>query len=400
MLTSSRITSVSQNALMKVTLSTIGKFHSFDLARQLQNRKALTSIFTGYPRLKLKDEKLPKEKVKTFPWLQVPYMALPRTRQALGIKVLRQWEYLSSVSFDRYSATSLKDCNVFCGLSGSALLTGKVAKSRGIAYVCDRGSSHIRFMDETMREEYDRWDIPYSGIDARVIDREEAEYALADRITVPSGFVFDSFIRKGIPKEKLRVAPYGVDLHRFQPVAEPDPKFFNVLFVGNLSMRKGIGYLLQAFDRLEHPNKRLTLVGGISNEVARILKQHAIPNEKVILAGHIPQIRLKEVMSRSHVMVLPSIEEGLALVQAQAMACGCPLISSAHTGAMDLFDDGIEGFVVPIRNAAAITNRLQQLADDPALQKKMRSAALSKVRSLGGWDQYGDKMYAVFSELC
>ena len=67
-----------------------------------------------------------------------------------------------------------------------------------------------------------------------------------------------------------------------------------------------------------------------------------------------PQDRLAAIMSSSHVMILPSIEEGLALVQAQAMACGCPLISSTNTGGEDLFSDGVEGFVVPIRSPEAI----------------------------------------------
>ena len=66
--------------------------------------------------------------------------------------------------------------------------------------------------------------------------------------------------------------------------------------------------------------------------------------------GVVGQERLAELMSTSHVMVLPSIEEGLALVQGQAMACGCPVIASTNTGAEDLFTDGVEGFVVPIRD--------------------------------------------------
>jgi alpha-maltose-1-phosphate synthase len=94
-------------------------------------------------------------------------------------------------------------------------------------------------------------------------------------------------------------------------------------------------------------------------------------------------------MSTSHVMVLPSIEEGLALVQGQALACGCPMISSENTGGADLFSHGIEGFFVPIRSADAIAERLQQLADDPTLRQSMSEAALRRVKSLGGWEQYG-----------
>jgi glycosyltransferase involved in cell wall biosynthesis len=96
-------------------------------------------------------------------------------------------------------------------------------------------------------------------------------------------------------------------------------------------------------------------------------------------------------MSRSHVLALPSIEEGLALVQAQAMACGCPVVCSTNTGGEDLFTDGVEGFIVPIRDPIALAARLQRLADDPDLQRSMREAALGRVRSIGGWKEYGDR---------
>jgi len=104
-------------------------------------------------------------------------------------------------------------------------------------------------------------------------------------------------------------------------------------------------------------------------------------------------------MSASDVMVLPSVEEGLALVQAQAMACGCPVIASENTGASDLFTDGREGFIVPIRHPTAISQRLQLLADSPDLRLRMREAALERAKAIGGWMQYGESLHLVFSEL-
>ncbi len=104
-------------------------------------------------------------------------------------------------------------------------------------------------------------------------------------------------------------------------------------------------------------------------------------------------------MSRSHVLVLPSIEEGLALVQAQALACGCPVICSTNTGGEDLFSDGVEGFIVPVRDPTALADRMQRLADDPALQETMREAALNRVQSIGGWTDYGDRWEALLRKL-
>ena len=87
---------------------------------------------------------------------------------------------------------------------------------------------------------------------------------------------------------------------------------------------------------------------------------------------------------------MPSLDEGMALVQGQALACGCPVIATTNSGGADLFTDGIEGFIVPIRDPDALLNRMQRLADDPALQQRMSEAALLRVRSLGGWKKYGD----------
>ena len=116
---------------------------------------------------------------------------------------------------------------------------------------------------------------------------------------------------------------------------------------------------------LKHPRKRLRIAGTVEPETLAVLERLGL--DGVELLGSMSQEKLAEYMSSSHVMVLPSIEEGLALVQAQAMACGCPLISSVNTGGEDLFQDGVEGFLVPIRSPEAIHDRLAQLAGDPEL---------------------------------
>jgi glycosyltransferase involved in cell wall biosynthesis len=154
-----------------------------------------------------------------------------------------------------------------------------------------------------------------------------------------------------------------------------------------VGFRKGIPYLLEAFRSLHHPAKHLRIVGPVQNDIRPWLGSQDLDSVEIL--GRMPQSRLVEFMSTSHVMVLPSIEEGLALVQGQALACGCPLISSQNTGGSDLFSHGIEGFIVPIRSAQAIADGLQQLADDPALQRSMSEAALKRVKSLGGWKDYG-----------
>lgn len=383
---------------MKVALSTPGKFHTFDLARELLARQALAGVYTGYPHFKLRNEGLPQELIHTFPWFTTPYMAM-KWRHRLPRWVVADWEILIAATFDAWLSRVLPECDVFVGLSGTALNAGRRVKQRGVRYVCDRGSSHIRFQDQILRDEHDRWGMPFAGVDPRVIAREEAEYAAADCITVPSGFVEASFIRQGIPAERLRRLPYGVNLSRFQPTGEPDPSRFDVLFVGGMSLRKGVQYLVQAYARLDHPAKSLTFVGAPSPMLIDNLTRRGLWPAQARVLGHVPQPELKHLMSQSHVMVLPSLEEGLAMVMAQAMACGCPVIASEHTGANDLFTDGEEGFVVPVRDLDALTRRLQQLADDPGLRHRFSAGALARVKGMGGWSDYGDRALQTYRDL-
>jgi glycosyltransferase involved in cell wall biosynthesis len=81
------------------------------------------------------------------------------------------------------------------------------------------------------------------------------------------------------------------------------------------------------------------------------------------------------------------------------LACGCPVLCSTNTGGEDLLTDGIEGFIIPIRDSQALTDRMQQLADDPALQSRMSEAALRRVRCIGGWSDYGDRWEALLRAM-
>lgn len=383
---------------MKVALSTVGKFHTFDLARELLAEQSLAGVLTGYPRFKLRHEGIPNALLKTFPWLMGPYMAFP-WRQRMSPRLVQEWENLIALTSGRWNAFSLPPCDVYVGLSGTALPAGLRQQRRGGRFVCDRGSSHIRTQDELMREEHQRWGMPYQGIDPRTVAREEAEYEHADAITVPSQFVLQSFLERGVSQDKLKLLPYGVNLQRFKPVEAPNPERMDVLFVGGMGLRKGVQYLVQAYKALQHPAKSLTFVGAPAPElIARLQALGHWPDDARVL-GHMPQSELKQIMSRSHVLVLPSIEEGLAMVMAQAMACGCPVIASRNTGASDLFTDGEQGFIVPIRDEMTLARCIQRLADEPGLRDRMGKSALERVQHTGGWREYGQQAMGIYQDL-
>ena len=308
---------------LRVVQSVVGTFWQFDLAREMAARGNLKHIFSTFPWVRLKREGVPREVVSTFPLIHPALMILVLWGIDLPESIRWSLDYANAISFDRWVSMNIPACDVLVALSGSGLTSGRVVQTRGGKYVCDRGSSHIRFQDRIMTEEYRRWGVDLRPCDPRFIRREEAEYAQADAITVPSEFARRSFVEMGVAKEKVHKVPYGVSLKNFNPVSQPPTDCFEVLFVGGVGFRKGIPYLLEAFERFTHPRKRLRIAGGVQKEIRSYLsKQH---HQNVEFLGIIPQRELKQIMSSSHVMVLPSLEEGLALVQAQALSLWMPI---------------------------------------------------------------------------
>jgi glycosyltransferase involved in cell wall biosynthesis len=371
---------------MQIIQAVFGVFHHFELAHQLHRRNHLRRIYSTWPWARLKREGLPREFVRTFPLIHTTDYLLRQTGfypAALEGR-FNQW---GSDTFDAWLRRRIEPCDALIAISGAGLTTGPLVQSRGGKFICDRGSTHQRFQFEVMAEEHRRWRLPYRPPPAHIVRREEAIYALADVITVGSNVARRSFIAMGIAPEKVHVIPYGVRLDKFTPTEPPPPGSFEVLFAGQISLRKGIPYLLEAFARLRHPRKHLTLVGALQDDLRPLLA--TLPTEDVTFTGNIPQPQLACRMSASHVLVLPSIEEGFGMVMAQAMACGCPVLASSATGAEHLFADNEAGFIVEPRDIGALADRLQQLADNPALQQQLSAAALACVQQIGGWNRYG-----------
>jgi starch synthase len=387
----------------RIVQTVFGVFHHFELARELARRGHLEKIYSSWPWRRVRREGLPRPLVATFPWLHVP--ELIATRAPVDLPWLTdELGYANALAFDRWTEARVGSLlrrgvalDALIGISGSSLRTGALVQRAGGIFICDRGSTHQLYQERIVAEEYTRWGVQSRPSDERDTLRELAIYAQADAITVPSSVAARSFVQMGVPAEKLHVIPYGVQLDRFRPSVQPPDDEFSVLFAGAVGLRKGVPYLLEAFARLRHPRKRLRIAGALQADLRDVLRK--LPREHVEFLGPLPQDRLAELMSRSHVLVLPSIEEGLALVQAQAMACGCPVIGSINSGAEDLFTDGVEGFIVPIRDADIIAARLQRLADDPALHARMRSASLDRVRSIGGWTEYGARWESLLLQL-
>jgi glycosyltransferase involved in cell wall biosynthesis len=373
---------------MKVVISTAGRFHLFALARELEKRACLERIYSGFIWRALARESVSRDKVTTFPWFRTPYMALGRLPVAPPRAFMRWFETMSCVGQDAYVARRLPDCDVFIGHDGAGLATGREAKRRGSIYVADTGTTHVSFRDATLRREFALYGTDYKIDNEPLRRRVVEEYEAADAIFVPSTFVKQTFVEQGVPAAKLYRVPYGVRAAHFHKVSQPAEDAFRVLFVGALSIRKGARYLFEAFRDFPHPRKELTVIGPVEDEVRPLMA--ALSDLNVRLLGVVPNCELKRFYSASHAFVLPSVEEGLAMVMAEAMACGCPVVASVNTGAADLFSHGREGFIVSARDSRAICDCLVRMADEPDLRKTMSAAAIERVKSMQGWSVYGD----------
>jgi len=378
---------------LNINISVGGKFHAFDLARQINKQGYLNKIFTTYPQQEVKKYGIKKKSIKTKVELEIlsrGWRRMPSIFQSI-------WnpQYFVCEKFDKWVARNMKNPNISVMWSSYGLHTIRKAKSRGIVTVLERGSSHIEYQTEILKREYKNFGVQTRLAHPKIIEKELKEYEEVDYISVPSSFVKETFLNKGIPESKLIHIPYGVDLSKFKQISKKDD-IFRVIFVGGMSVRKGVHYLIQAFAELDLPNSELLLIGGMNEEIKPFFKEY---EGRYKYIGKVPQIELYKYMSNSSVFSMMSLEEGLALVIPQAMACGLPVIATINTGAGDVVRNGKDGFIISVRDIEALKEKLQFLYENPEIRDKMSQSAKERVSSGFTWDDYGEKMASEYLRI-
>jgi len=284
--------------------------------------------------------------------------------------------------------------------SGTALPAFRSARAHGARRVLNYPSAHHRFQQRFFAAAAERQPefaglsegpSQISSADERDLD-EECD--LAELILTGSQFARDSFVTQGYSSTKVRAIPYGVDLQRFTPgPARRATRRFRITYVGRISSRKGIGYLLQAYQRFRKPDTDLDLVGNIVGD-ARCLRPYA---GLFTHTPHLPQSKLPEVYRATDVFVFPSLLEGLGLVVLEAMACGCPVIVSTN-GPCDVVRDGVDGIVIPAENAQALEAALERVYRDRELLAALASAARAGAEA-HSWAHYASSASQAVLEL-
>ena len=217
-------------------------------------------------------------------------------------------------------------------------------------------------------------------------ERKEAELALADVVFVASAYTRDTLSAASGFKGPIVVVPYGSPsvLAAAMPAAPaPSAKKLRALFVGSLGQRKGLSYLFAACRQVQS-GVSLTVIGQKPLEPCPALERELSAVRWLPSCSH--QQILAE-MAAHDVFVFPSLFEGFGLVLLEALAMGLPIITTAHTAGPDLIQDGVEGFIVPIRDAAAIAERLELLHREPARLAAMSQSARERARQFS-WGKY------------
>ncbi|HZL59299.1 MAG TPA: glycosyltransferase family 4 protein [Stellaceae bacterium] len=213
---------------------------------------------------------------------------------------------------------------------------------------------------------------------------KDAELSAADHVVVPSNFVRDTLKRHPNLTATIDVIPYGAPAPRAAvPEAAPPGTPLRLLYVGHLTQRKGVAYLFEAMEKLKGA-ATLTLVGAKPSVPCPALER-ALGRHNWL--GRVTHDRVLEIMQRHDVFVFPSLFEGFGLVILEAMAQGLPVIATPNGGGPMVVADGTDGFIVPIRDADAIAERLMRLHGDRALLAAMKAAALDTARR-NSWANY------------
>ena len=246
---------------------------------------------------------------------------------------------------------------------------------------------------EMVREEEQRWPgwtrTPIH-VPEEYFQRREEEWRLADRIVVNSQWSADALVHQGVPPERLVVIPLAFETkagsgHSKTPhpiasqrgegeIFNPSNTPLRVLFLGQVVLRKGIQYLVEAAKLLANESVQFDVVGPIG--ISDAARSTAPPN--MLFHGRTGRDEAAAWYERSDVFVLPTISDGFALTQIEAMAHGLPVITTPNCGAVVM--DGVDGYIVPSRDSAALAQAVQRYLLEPELWHSQHKAAKIKAK--------------------
>lgn len=280
----------------------------------------------------------------------------------------------------------------------------KCAKRRGLKVVVDHSIAHPKFMEQNLREEYEKNGAPMTmGMDSRFWNMVDADCRDADVVLVNSLFVKDTFVAAGYDPNKVKVVYLGVrnDFMGLRTECKPmqtEIKPLRLLFTGMFCFRKGAEYILEALKILKDRgvSVEMEVLGSYveSLNLIRRYERFALP---IRFHGPIPQDELKSYLSECDVYVFPSLAEGCAKSGMEAMAAGLCVIGTAESGLP--ITDGMDGYIVPSKDAESIADKIERLAANREDVERVGRNAAKLIRDNYTWEKYAEGVKKIYNEL-
>lgn len=382
---------------MKVTISVGGRFHAFDLAKELQAKGYLHQLVTSYPNFEVKKYGISVDKISSVFTKEIIERINRKYLKILPDIYICDW-------YDKIASNKIDlESDVYIIWSGFALNTIKRIRKHNpnAKIILERGSTHIEFQKDILLKAYslagiNKTKLPHQDI----IKKESLEYELADYISVPTNFVKNTFIEKGIAENKIFVNPYGVDIDIFnQPHKNIDPNKITILFTGMFSVQKGANNFIKIIEHFKNNDGvYFLIIGGIENTIGPLIKPY-LDSGKLSLKSYVKQNQLPQYYSLADIFLFPSIQEGLGMVQLQAMASSLGVLSSHNAGAGMFIDHGINGFIFDPFNVQDYINTIEYLINNPDEIIKIGKNASKKVISGFSWQDYGKRYVKFLSNI-
>ena len=350
---------------------------------------------------------LPPGKIYTRPHREMLRLAAQRFGWSRLNRNEHGWASVDAVyqDLDRAVAARLPRWKKERGLTAvyayedGALETLRVARGEGLVAVYDLPIAYWETLRALLREEAERlpqWEPTLQGgtrDSDEKIARKTAELDAADIVVCPSQFVLESLPERARREKTCVVAEFGTPEFSAPPRVPPKPgSKLRVLFAGSMSQRKGLGDLFAAMKLLRRTDVELVVMGSLQAPMSFYRSEYAA----FIYEPTRPHGEVLKLMASCDVLCLPSIVEGRALVQQEAMACGLPVVATLNAGASDLVVDGVSGFLVPIRSPAVLAEKLSWMADHREETRTMGLTAQAMAREVT-WVRYGEKILRAIS---
>lgn len=352
-----------------------GRTHMLDTARELEKFGHTVRFYSYVPTKRAIKYGLKRECSYSLFWFAIPFLALFKL---VGFKLwnLHIYHYV----FDHFTAWYMKPCDIFIGQSPMHIYSLKQAKKRFNAItILERGTSHV--LEQVAILSANPALNGESAMRNKYIKPDLEGYRHADYISVGATHVLHSFTKHGFQKEKIFVNNYGYDISEFEPTTLMGD--YDILFVGQWGYRKGADLLTEVCKQKKY---KLLHVGAIAD----VPFPTDIPSMKHV--DSVDQKQLIEHYRQAKIFVLPSREEGLALVQAQAMSCGLPIVCSRKSGGIDLRKYTVSDDWIIELNELTVTCLIQGI--EKALQMSATQTGkrnYTKKEVTNSWEDYGER---------